>query len=180
MNTTLSAAKETGSITTGTYPSPLGELVVTFLDGRICHLHFGEDGAETSARRFLGHHGIEVRETIIEPIPKEVAEQLDAYFNKSLSRFDLPLTLFGTPFQRLVWDELLKIPFGTTESYSGLSRRIGRPDAVRAVGSANGSNPAPLIVPCHRIIGSEGNLRGYAYGIEVKQALLVHEGILLA
>ena len=102
-------------------------------------------------------------------------EQLAAYFAGELREFDLPIEAAGTPFQRRVWRALLDIPYGDTESYGGLARRIGNPNACRAVGLANGRNPIPIIVPCHRVIGSDGSLTGYGGGIERKRWLLAHE-----
>lgn len=102
----------------------------------------------------------------------EAARQLDAYFEKRLKRFDLPLAPRGTPFQLDVWNTLQKIPYGDTWSYADLARRIGRPDAVRAVGAANGRNPLPIIVPCHRVIGSNGQLVGFGGGLNLKRWLL--------
>lgn len=102
-------------------------------------------------------------------------EQLQAYFSGTLQRFDLPLELAGTEFQRRVWAALLEIPFGATESYGALARRIGMPNASRAVGLANGHNPVSIIVPCHRVIGGTGALTGYGGGLDRKRWLLAHE-----
>lgn len=102
-------------------------------------------------------------------------EQLEAYFEGKLKEFDLPLRPGGTEFQRRVLEELRKIPYGTTCSYGDIARRIGNPKAVRAVGAANGRNPIPIIIPCHRVIGSSGDLTGFGGGLPVKQALLRHE-----
>ena len=103
------------------------------------------------------------------------AEQLAAYFNGDLIDFDLPVAPSGTPFQQRVWDELRTIPFGETVTYRDLAVRIGRPSACRAVGAANGRNPISIIVPCHRVVGSDGSLTGYGGGIERKRWLLAHE-----
>lgn len=102
-------------------------------------------------------------------------EQLEAYFDMRLQQFDLPLEPHGTDFQRRVWDELKLIQFGETISYAELARRVGKPTAVRAVGSANGRNPLMIIVPCHRVIGADGSLTGFGAGIERKRWLLDHE-----
>jgi methylated-DNA-[protein]-cysteine S-methyltransferase len=102
-------------------------------------------------------------------------EQLRAYFDGERTTFALPLRMSGTPFQRMVWDALLTIPFGTTISYAEQARRIGRPEATRAVGAANGRNPIAIIVPCHRVIGSSGMLTGYGGGLMLKEWLLNHE-----
>lgn len=104
-----------------------------------------------------------------------VAAQLTEYFAGTRQSFDLPLAFEGTEFQRAVWTALLDIPYGTTTTYAELARRIGRPAAVRAVGAANGANPIPIIVPCHRVIGSNGTLTGYGGGLPRKQQLLALE-----
>lgn len=106
----------------------------------------------------------------------EAARQLRAYFAGERRTFDLPLAPAGTPFQLAVWRALADIPYGRTESYGELARRIGRPNAVRAVGAANGANPLPIVVPCHRVIGADGSLTGYGGGLPIKQALLELEG----
>jgi methylated-DNA-[protein]-cysteine S-methyltransferase len=103
-------------------------------------------------------------------------EQLAAYFAGELRTFDLPLAPAGTVFQHQVWQALLDIPFGRTESYGALAQRIGAPKAARAVGLANGRNPISIIIPCHRVIGADGSLTGYGGGIERKRWLLTHEG----
>ncbi|MFD7898397.1 methylated-DNA--[protein]-cysteine S-methyltransferase [Streptomyces sp. NPDC059479] len=106
----------------------------------------------------------------------EVVRQLDAYFEGELTEFDLPLRLDGTAFQRSVWEQLRKIPYGETRSYGELAENLGKPGASRAVGLANGKNPIGIIVPCHRVIGSTGSLTGYGGGLDRKQRLLVFEG----
>ena len=108
-------------------------------------------------------------------------EQLEEYFARRRTVFDLPLAPQGTPFQLRVWHALRAIPYGTTESYGGLARRIGTPtSAARAVGAANGQNPIPIIVPCHRVIGANGDLTGFGGGLGRKRWLLAHEGAVSA
>ena len=102
----------------------------------------------------------------------EVIRQLQAYFRGELKEFDLPLAMEGTEFQLHVWHELRAIPYGETISYAQLAVRVGNPKAVRAVGLANGSNPIPIIVPCHRVIGSNGSLTGFGGGLSMKKKLL--------
>ena len=104
-----------------------------------------------------------------------VIRQLEEYFDGKRKEFDLPLILEGTEFQLLVWRNLQKIPYGETVSYGQLARRIGSPEAARAVGLANGSNPIPIIIPCHRVIGSNGDLTGFGGGLPVKKKLLALE-----
>jgi methylated-DNA-[protein]-cysteine S-methyltransferase len=107
-------------------------------------------------------------------------EQLRAYFDGALLEFDLPLAPRGTAFQRRVWEELCRIPFGCRISYAELARRLGQPTATRAVGAANGRNPISVIVPCHRVIGADGTLTGYGGGLDRKEWLLQHEAGVLA
>ena len=111
---------------------------------------------------------------------REPIRQLRAYFAGELEAFDLPLAPEGTPFQQKVWRELGSIPFGTTISYGEQARRIGRPQAARAVGAANGRNPVPVVLPCHRVIGSAGALTGFGGGLDTKRTLLRHEAEVLA
>jgi methylated-DNA-[protein]-cysteine S-methyltransferase len=109
----------------------------------------------------------------------EAKQQLREYFEGRRQGFTLPVAPGGTAFQQRVWQELQKIPWGTTTTYREIAQRIGQPTAVRAVGSANGRNPVSIVIPCHRVIGSDGSLTGYAGGIATKRRLLQHEGALL-
>jgi methylated-DNA-[protein]-cysteine S-methyltransferase len=111
---------------------------------------------------------------------REAANQLRAYFAGELTEFELPIATGGAPFQQRVWAELQKIPYGSTISYGELARRLGNPKAARAVGAANGDNPISIIIPCHRVIGSNGKLTGYGGGIERKKFLLEFEAETLA
>jgi methylated-DNA-[protein]-cysteine S-methyltransferase len=106
------------------------------------------------------------------PLLAEAVRQLQAYFKGQLRQFELPLDLAGTDFQRRVWSELTRIPYGETRSYRDLARAIGAPKAVRAVGAANGANPIAIVVPCHRVIGAGGKLVGYGGGLALKRRLL--------
>ena len=110
---------------------------------------------------------------------RDAIRQLREYFRGQRQSFSLPLAPPGTPFQQRVWRELQRIPFGTTLTYRELARRLGMPHAARAVGHANGRNPLAIVVPCHRLIGSDGRLRGYVGGIALKRRLLQHEGVQL-
>jgi methylated-DNA-[protein]-cysteine S-methyltransferase len=112
----------------------------------------------------------------VPPILKETATQLEEYFAGERTDFDLTMELDGTPFQREVWAELARIPYGETISYGELARRVGRPRGPRAVGQANGRNPIAIIVPCHRVLASNG-IGGYGGGLKVKRALLALEGV---
>jgi methylated-DNA-[protein]-cysteine S-methyltransferase len=109
------------------------------------------------------------------PVLKETKRQLEAYFAGELTDFDLPLAPAGTGFQQRVWKELLKIGHGETQSYGEIARRLGEPNASRAVGLANGSNPISIVIPCHRVIGANGKLTGYGGGLPRKAALLDFE-----
>lgn len=138
--------------------SPIGPLTIVVDDeGRLVRIHFGEEEVHEPDR--CNH----------------VIAQLREYFDGTRTTFDVVLDLHGTAFQKTVWNALLDVPYGTTISYGELARRIGRPDAVRAVGTANGANPVPIIVPCHRIIGANGTLTGYGGGLPRKQQLLALE-----
>jgi methylated-DNA-[protein]-cysteine S-methyltransferase len=106
----------------------------------------------------------------------DLTTQITEYFSGKRKTFTFPLNPRGTPFQLAVWNALLEIPYGDTITYAELAQRIGKPSAVRAVGAANGANPIPVIIPCHRVIGSNGTLTGYGGGIERKQWLLALEG----
>ncbi|MCA8955724.1 MAG: methylated-DNA--[protein]-cysteine S-methyltransferase [Planctomycetes bacterium] len=143
-------------------PSPLGTLRVLVDDhGNLVELRFPDvaspavAGAEDSVARC-----------------SSVVRQLREYFAGRRRGFDLPLSAAGTVFQREVWDELQRIPYGETISYGELARRIGRPRAVRAVGQANRRNPIPIVVPCHRVLGADGTLTGFGGGLPIKRALL--------
>jgi methylated-DNA-[protein]-cysteine S-methyltransferase len=110
------------------------------------------------------------------PVLKDTATQLEEYFAGERTEFTLPMELDGTPFQRDVWTELTRIPYGKTISYGELARRVGRPKGPRAVGQANGKNPIPIIVPCHRVLASTG-IGGYGGGLPMKRTLLAVEGV---
>jgi methylated-DNA-[protein]-cysteine S-methyltransferase len=107
---------------------------------------------------------------------ENVFTQLTEYFNRQRKEFDLKLEILGTEFQKKVWNELLKIPYGETISYGELANRMGDKNFMRAVAAANGANPIPIIIPCHRVIGADGRLTGYGGGLDVKQKLLELEG----
>lgn len=145
------------------YNSPLGPILLKSDGINLTQVNLARD-LETST-----HEAVEECDL---PIFAEALRQLDGYFSGTLTLFDLPLAPRGTVFQKQVWDELRKIPYGTTTSYREIARRIGSPNAMRAVGAANGRNPIAIIVPCHRVIGANGSLVGYAGGLPLKYALL--------
>jgi methylated-DNA-[protein]-cysteine S-methyltransferase len=109
---------------------------------------------------------------------REARRQLDAYFGGRLRDFDVPLATRGTAFQRRVWHALRELPYGVTRSYADIARQLGTPNATRAVGAANGRNPVPIVVPCHRVLGADGSLTGFGGGLDTKRFLLQLEGAL--
>jgi methylated-DNA-[protein]-cysteine S-methyltransferase len=123
------------------------------------------------------HWPAAVHDPAAPPLP-EVRRQLDEYLSGRRRDFDLPLEVAGTEFQQLCWQALREIPYGQTRSYGEMARLIGRPKAVRAVGHANHDNPIGVVIPCHRVIGADGSLTGYAGGLPLKQLLLELEGVL--
>jgi methylated-DNA-[protein]-cysteine S-methyltransferase len=117
----------------------------------------------------------EAREVDAHPVLDRAARELEEYFAGARRSFSIPLRARGTDFQRAVWSELMRIPFGERTSYARIARALGKPSAVRAVGAANGKNPISIVVPCHRVVASNGALTGYAGGLEAKAWLLAHE-----
>jgi methylated-DNA-[protein]-cysteine S-methyltransferase len=150
--------------------SPVGTLTLAADDDeRLCRLEFGEWSPRARAAEI-------VRVEEADGVIAETLQQLDEYFAGTRRDFDVPLAPHGTLFQLAVWDALRAIPYGETTSYGDIARSVGRPNAVRAVGQANGRNPIAIIVPCHRVIGSDRSLTGYGGGIERKRYLLGLEG----
>ncbi|MEU2393260.1 methylated-DNA--[protein]-cysteine S-methyltransferase [Streptomyces sp. NPDC007369] len=149
--------------------SPYGPLTLVATDGVLSGLYMAGQRHRPAEETF----GQRVAATE-EPFP-EVARQLAAYFVGELTEFDLPMRLDGTAFQRSVWAQLVRIPYGQTWSYGELAARLGKPNASRAVGLANGRNPIGIIVPCHRVIGASGGMTGYGGGVDRKVRLLEFE-----
>lgn len=154
------------------YQSPCGELILGSYKGKLCLC----DWQNEERRRLIDERiqkGLQAQyiEKESETITNTIT-QLNEYFNHGRKAFDIPLLFIGTDFQKSVWDELLHIPYGTTVSYAGLSERLGNPKAIRAVAAANGANAISIIVPCHRVIGSNQKLTGYAGGLPAKKLLL--------
>ncbi|WP_425265562.1 methylated-DNA--[protein]-cysteine S-methyltransferase [Thermobifida alba] len=146
--------------------SPVGPLTLVAADGALVGLYLAEQRHRPAEESFGAP----------DPEPfDEVTAQLAEYFAGRRTEFDVPLAPAGTPFQRTVWQALLEIPYGQTVSYGRLAARLGRPSASRAVGLANGRNPIGIIVPCHRVVGSSGDLTGYGGGLERKKWLLTLE-----
>jgi methylated-DNA-[protein]-cysteine S-methyltransferase len=146
-------------MTTRWMDSPIGGLRIRSSAGLITAIGFGPDRPRGSR--------------VADPLLDRAETQLVEYFEGKRTEFDLPLASDGTEFQKKVWAELLRIPFGETASYGDIARRLGyEPGISRAVGAANGANPIPIVVPCHRVIGADGSLTGYAGGLERKKTLL--------
>jgi len=165
------------TITTATVRSPVGPLALFARDEALCGLAFADRTDLLRAQltaRFGEVHFVAARD------PAGAATRMRRYLDGDLTALDeVAVDLGGTPFQQRVWTALRGIPVGATWSYRQLARRIGSPEAVRAVGAANGKNPVSLVVPCHRVIASDGTLCGYGGGIERKRWLLQHEHALL-
>lgn len=151
--------------------SPLGPLWICATTVGICGLGFGEHPHDVEIRR-MARYGIAPPEMRNTPVLEAVVVQLTDYFDRRLQVFDVPLDLRGTPFQQSVWEELLTISYGKTLTYGEVALEVERPRAFQAVGQANGANPVAIIVPCHRVVGRNGTLTGYAAGIDRKAALL--------
>ncbi len=149
-----------------TTPQPVGQLEIIASEKGLVAVLWRDD-----ERWDFRHSKLEAN-----VITEQTEQQLKEYFAGDRRDFDLPLDLRGTDFQKMVWESLATIPFGETVSYAEQAARLGRPTAVRAVASANGSNPVSIILPCHRVVGSNGKLTGYAGGLAAKRFLLEHEG----
>jgi methylated-DNA-[protein]-cysteine S-methyltransferase len=165
-NTRLREAAKRSAIGYATMVSPVGELLLA-----------GDDRGLRLVSFENGRHAVRVQPEWKEEQSAfgEVIRQLRAYFGGELKEFDLPLALEGTEFQPRVWESLRTIPYGETISYGQLAVRIGNPKAARAVGLANASNPIPIIIPCHRVIGNDGSLTGFGGGLSTKKKLLALE-----
>ncbi len=160
------------------YESPCGTLLLGGFGDRLCLCDWTNgwhrEATENRLKKMLRADFVE--------LPSETTDaarqQLDEYFRRERTTFDLQLLFVGTEFQKRVWEELLRIPYGTTLSYGEMAQNLGIPKAVRAVANANGANPISIIVPCHRVIGSNGTLTGYGGGLEAKRYLLELEGFI--
>lgn len=159
----MTTTRATPSRFTTSLPSPLGPLTLVATDAALVSVEFDGRGPLS---------GAVPRRT---PLLAQACAELAAYFGGRLQVFDLPLAPAGTGFQQEVWAALRSIPCGEVRSYAEIARQIGRPAAVRAVGAANGRNPISIVVPCHRVVGSDGSLTGYGGGLDRKRWLLAHE-----
>jgi O-6-methylguanine DNA methyltransferase len=153
------------------FNSPVGPLVIAVSDRGLVLLEFDHD--QLMRKRWPKFSWEESQEKT-----RPYVQQLDEYFAGRRRKFDFPLDLRGTDFQKRCWRELLKVPYGKTASYAEIARAVGSPRAFRAVGMANHSNPIAIVIPCHRVIGANGSLTGFGGGLEIKRKLLVLEGAL--
>ncbi len=150
------------------YDSPLDSLLLVANDEALTGVYFADGRSQSII-------GGDWKEQPAHPVLQSAKRQLDEYFAGRRKTFDLPLAPNGTLFQHRVWQALRAIPYGETQSYADIARRIGNPKAVRAVGAANGANPLSIVVPCHRVIGADGSLTGYGGGLPRKRKLLALE-----
>lgn len=161
------------------YHSPVGELILGEFDGQLCLCDWEyrsmRSQIDQRVQKGLDAHYLEEESDFL----LQVMEELNAYFTEGKTDFTTPLLPVGTDFQKQVWDALREIPYGKTMSYLELSRKLGDEKAIRAVAAANGANALSIFIPCHRIIGSDGDLTGYAGGLNAKKKLLQLEGIRL-
>ena len=155
---------------TTTVDSPVGLLTLVATDEGLCELSW--NGDRNDGKESLAHGAVQ---DAGHPVLVQAVRELDEYFAGQRTEFTLPLAPSGTDFQQSAWKVLCGIPFGETISYGEQARRLGNPNAVRAVGGANGRNPIGIIVPCHRVIGADGSLTGFGGGMDVKRTLLDHE-----
>ena len=155
--------------TTLHFPSPIGGLTLFARDGALVAIAFDDE--------LRGRAAPDAVDDPADPVLTQASRELLEYFSGARRAFTIPLRARGTNFQRSVWDALSEIPWGETRSYGDIAARVGRPRAVRAVGLANGRNPLPIVVPCHRVIGADGTLTGYGGGLPRKAKLLAIEGI---
>jgi methylated-DNA-[protein]-cysteine S-methyltransferase len=154
--------------------SPIGELTIIATDDAIVAIHFGND-VGSDVRDSRPSNGVVDVPAGEHAVLDEAVRQLDEYFAGERVDFDLPLEPAGTPFQRQAWTALSTIPYGETISYGEQAMRLGDRNKSRAVGAANGKNPLPIVVPCHRVIGANGHLTGFGGGLDIKAWLLDHE-----
>jgi methylated-DNA-[protein]-cysteine S-methyltransferase len=158
------------------WKSPVGELILMATEDKLCLCDWKYRKMRASIdKRILDFYRTEIREERNEIINQTI-NQLNDYFEKKRRDFDIPLELIGTDFQQSVWQELLRIPYGKKISYLQLSKNLGDEKAIRAAATANGANGISILIPCHRVIGSDGALTGYAGGLPAKKKLLIIEG----
>lgn len=157
-----------------TMPTPIGTITMARTDKGVCYIEFGDSTKTLMSLKLWSQRWLRQDELICSDDSSldEAKLQLTQFFAGKRTEFSLPLDLYGTPFQKLVWQELLNIPYGETRSYKDIAMKVDAPKAVRAIGGANHHNPIPIIIPCHRVIGSNGALVGYGGGLSIKEKLL--------
>lgn len=161
------------------FKTPYGELILGSFQDKLCLADWRYRKMRTSIDKRI-QSGLNADYVEQEsPVMEKTKKQLNEYFNGERHTFDIPLFFVGSDFQKKVWDALIQIPYGETETYLGLSQKLGDAKAIRAVATANGANAISIIVPCHRIIGSDGSMTGYAGGLETKKKLLLLENALV-
>ena len=165
------------SLTFVRLPTPVGELVVTASDAAITGVYFARSRRGPPPTHQAGW--VEASTGPAADLLARARQQLEEYFARTRTTFDLPLEALGSAFEHRVWNALRQIPYGTTTTYGALAKRLGDKHATRAVGLANGKNPIPIIVPCHRVLGAKGELTGFGGGLDTKRWLLEHEGALM-
>lgn len=167
------------SILISHFKTPLGELILGSYEDKLCLCDWRyrkmRNSVDSRIKKGLNAEFVEGKSEIM----KETIQQLTQYFEKKRTEFDIPLLFVGTDFQQSVWKELERIPYGVSNSYLELSEKMGKEKAIRAVASANGANAIAILIPCHRIIGKDGSLVGYAGGLNTKSKLLELEGVLV-
>lgn len=168
----------TGKIYCTSFDSRIGNIYIASTDKGVCKITIPKESKKDFFNWLEKHFETDL---IVDNKSrnKDYIDQLTRYLNGKLVEFTFPIDLVGTPFQVRVWKALLKVPYGTTISYRQLAKRVGVPKGFQAVGKANGSNPLPIIIPCHRVIGSDGSLIGYASGVKTKEFLLRLEGAII-
>jgi len=164
-------AQPSETLVTSTFQSPVGPLTAAVSDRGLCLLEFAGPRSESHLQQIARKHHANAKSGS-HPVLTQVRQQLDEYFAGKRKSFSVPMTCEGTTFQKKVWQQLLRIPFGETQSYADVARSVKTPKAFRAVGRANGQNPICIIVPCHRVVNADGQLGGYGGGLHRKKFLL--------
>lgn len=172
------AVEFSGKVYCTSFDSRIGHIYIASTDKGLCKINIPKETKKDFFGWLDNHFEVDA---VVENKSrnKEYIDQLTRYLNGKLVQFTFPIDLIGTPFQIRVWKELSKIPYGVSITYKQLAKRVGVPKGFQAVGKANGANPLPIVIPCHRVIGSDGSLIGYASGVKTKEFLLRHEGAII-
>ncbi|HZY11042.1 MAG TPA: methylated-DNA--[protein]-cysteine S-methyltransferase [Bacteroidota bacterium] len=172
------STKLTTKVYCTSFDSRIGRIYIASTENGVCKISVPRESRKDFFNWLAQHFDSEsVRDNRYRN--KDIIDQFTRYFNGKLAKFTCPIDLFGTPFQIRVWKELMRIPYGTTITYKTLAKRVSAPKAFQAVGRANSANPLPIIIPCHRVLGSNGTLVGYSCGIKTKEFLLRLEGAII-